>query len=271
MLTSLLTWISQNFIGVLAFLAVLWIVKKFVMSTQHRWFAYVMHFCTKDEFPKLEEVKKDHFASMKNHVSHDPELRKKNAIKILEIGVGTGVNFAHYPDDCRLVVVDPNPHFKEYYNENRKKFPNIHSEDILVTHRSERYFLFLVCWDAMHMIEDGSVDAVVITLVLCSVDRIDKILREVRRVLAPGGKFYFMEHVQEFDLKKYNLRKHLQDFFTWCGLWPFIFDGCCLNRDPMPAIESAGFSKVEVDRYYAPVPNFLFWVEMPNVKGVATK
>lgn len=260
MLYSILAWLSNNFITVLAVLVVLWIVQKIVFATQDRWFAYVMHFCTKDEFPKLEEVKKDHFASLKDHVSHDPELRKKKVIKILEIGVGTGVNFAHYPDGCRLVVVDPNPHFKEYYDNNRKKFPNIHSEDVLVAKG-----------DDMHMIADGSVDAVVITLVLCSVDNIDKILSEVRRVLAPGGKFYFMEHVQEFDLKKYSLRKNLQDFFTWCGLWPFIFDGCCLNRDPMPAIEAAGFSKVEVDHYYAPVPNFLFWVEMPNVKGVATK
>lgn len=49
-----------------------------------------MHLCTKDEFLPLEEVKRDHFASMSFIVSHDPELRKKKAIRILEIGVGTG-------------------------------------------------------------------------------------------------------------------------------------------------------------------------------------
>ena len=50
-----------------------------------------MHFCTKDEFPEIEEVKKEHFASMSSIVSNDPELIKKKSIRILEIGVGTGI------------------------------------------------------------------------------------------------------------------------------------------------------------------------------------
>ncbi|XP_069156276.1 thiol S-methyltransferase TMT1A-like isoform X2 [Procambarus clarkii] len=212
---TLTWWRGDDLTTIITILAVLWLLKKIIFGTQRRWFAYVMHMCTKDVFVQLEEVKKDHFASLSFVVSHDPELRKQNAIKILEIGVGTG--------------------------------------------------------DNMEMIGDNSVDVVVMTLVLCSVDNADQILREVLRVLAPGGKFYFMEHIAEFDLERHSLRRRLQDVFTWLRVWPFIFDGCCLNRDMLPNIQRAGFSSVDAHKYYAPVPSFLFDLERPNLKGVAVK
>ncbi|XP_069156275.1 thiol S-methyltransferase TMT1A-like isoform X1 [Procambarus clarkii] len=257
---TLTWWRGDDLTTIITILAVLWLLKKIIFGTQRRWFAYVMHMCTKDVFVQLEEVKKDHFASLSFVVSHDPELRKQNAIKILEIGVGTGVNLAHYPDGSRLVVVDPNPYFKSYFDANRKKFPNIYSDEIIVA-----------SGDNMEMIGDNSVDVVVMTLVLCSVDNADQILREVLRVLAPGGKFYFMEHIAEFDLERHSLRRRLQDVFTWLRVWPFIFDGCCLNRDMLPNIQRAGFSSVDAHKYYAPVPSFLFDLERPNLKGVAVK
>lgn len=158
----------------------------------------------------------------------------------------------------------------------------------------------------MDMVKDNSVDVVVVTLVLCSVDKVEATLKEILRVLTPvsergsgceseskkeyanytflwwvcistsfhsqGGKFYFMEHIAEFDLKKNWLRRKLQHVLThWIPVWPFIFDGCCLDRDTLPAIQQAGFSSVHAQKYYAPVPNFLFEIESPNLKGVATK
>lgn len=252
------SWFSDNLISIIIVLALFWLIKKIVFGTQRRWFSYVMHLCTKDEFVQLEEVKKDHFASLSTIVSHDPQLRKQKVIKILEIGVGTGVNFPHYPDGSHVVVVDPNPHFQSYFDANRKKFPNIHSEGIIVT-----------TGDKMEMISDNSVDVVVMTLVLCSVDNIDEVLREILRVLAPGGKYYFMEHIAEFDLKKHWLRRKLQDAFSW--LWSFIFDGCRLNCDVLPNIQRAGFSSVDAQKYYAPVPSVIFDLERPNLKGIAVK
>ncbi|KAK4303936.1 hypothetical protein Pmani_024090 [Petrolisthes manimaculis] len=256
-----LWWGNQANTIILLVLVFLWILKKLIFATQHRWFAYVMHLCTKDEFEPLEEVKRDHFASMSSIISQDPELRKKNAIKILEIGVGTGVNLAHYPKGSHLVVVDPNPNFKSYYDSNKEKFSNILTEEFFVT-----------TGDDMGMIDEGSVDVVVVTLVLCSVNNIGKVLREILRVLAPGGKFYFMEHIVEFDVKKHWWRRQMQDIFThWLPVWPIVFDGCQLNRDMLPDIQKAGFSKVEAEKYYAPVPHWVFDPERPNLKGVATK
>ncbi|KAG7158840.1 methyltransferase-like protein 7A [Homarus americanus] len=257
---TLMPWCYHNLFTIISIVAVLWVIHRLVLGTQPKWFAYMMYLYTKYEFVQFEEVKKDHFASLSSVVSHDPELRKKKEIRILEIGVGTGVNFAHYPEGTHLVGVDRNLHFKSYWEENRKQFPNIYSGEMLTTSAEN-----------IEAVADNSVDVVVITLVLCSVPKIDPILKEVLRVLAPGGKFYFMEHIAEFDPEKHGLRKMMQDVLTYLYVWPFIYDGCCLNRDMLPNIKKAGFSSVEAEKYYAPVPNIIFDVERPNLKGIATK
>lgn len=258
---SLMTCLYSHLNTITYIFVVLWAIKKIIVATKNRWSAYVMHICTKDEFVQLEEVKKDHFKSLSTVISNEPELRKKNAIRILEIGPGTGVNFAHYPEGTHLVVIDPNPHYKDYYYDNINKFQHIHPEEFHVATGED-----------MSMVPDNSIDVVIVTLVLCTVKDVDKVLQEIKRVLAPGGKFYFMEHITEFDLDKHAFRRKLQHVFThYIPVWPFIFDGCVLDRDPLPNIEKVGFSKVEAERYYAPVPNVLFDPEKPNLKGVATK
>lgn len=253
-------WITSNMIYIILLFAVLWLLKTKLKDLRQRWFAFFLHQVTKKPSAKLEEVKKDIFASLGSIVSHDPELRKNKAIKILEIGVGTGLNFSHYPDGSDLVAVDPNPHFSKYYNDNRKKFPNIHSCEVINSTGEE-----------MDMIPDNSVDAVVMTLVMCSAGDNKKMLQQILRVLVPGGKFYFMEHIREFDPEKHGLKQKLQDVLSVTGIWPFLFDGCYLNRDMLSLIEGTGFSKVTAERFYAPVPYAFLKVIEPHLKGVAEK
>lgn len=253
-------WITNNSLTIALGLVIIWVLVRKGTDLRHRWFAFLMYQFTKEKDAKIEEVKKDLFSSLASVVSHDPELRKDKRIKILEIGVGTGVNFSHYPDGTHLVVVDPNPHFIKYYNANRKNFPKINSEDIIVT-----------TGEKMGAVQDGSVDVVVMTLVLCSVSETEKIMQEILRILVPGGKFYFLEHIREFDAEKYFWRQKIQDFLTASRLWPFLFDGCCLNRDMLSCIESSGFSKVDGERFYAPISNVFFHLIKPHLKGVAEK
>ncbi|XP_066946308.1 thiol S-methyltransferase TMT1A-like [Macrobrachium rosenbergii] len=258
------TWFSWLLVHANTFLYIFlfyWIVKKIVVATKDRWCAYVMHLCTRGVFVELDLVKKAFFDSLSNVVSNEGDLRNKNAIRILEIGPGTGVNFAFYPEGSHLVVVDPNPYYKDYYYANIKKFSHIHPEEF-----------HIATGEDMSMVPDNSIDVVVVTLVLCTVRDVDKTLSEIKRVLAPGGKFYFMEHITEFDLENHAFRRKLQHIFThYIPVWPFVFDGCQLDRDPLPNIEKAGFSKVDAERYYAPVPHVVFDPEKPNLKGVATK
>ncbi|KAG7154409.1 Methyltransferase-like protein 7A-like 3, partial [Homarus americanus] len=130
--------------------------------------------------------------------------------------------------------------------------------------------LFGFTAENMEQIADNSIDVVVVTLMLCSVPDIDTILREILRVLASGGKYYFIEHIAEFDLQKHGLRRKLQDVGHWLGFWSFLFDGCHMNRDILTNIERAGFSSVDAQKFYNKTW-FIFSLTSPSLKGIATK
>ncbi|XP_069938060.1 thiol S-methyltransferase TMT1A [Cherax quadricarinatus] len=247
-------------VTVVCAVVVIWILKKYWSDFRRRYFAAFMNYFSQGVDTKVLEMKKDVFATLGSEVSHDPQLRKENAIKILEIGVGTGVNFEFYPDGTRLVVVDPNPHFKAYYDNNRKKFPNIHSEEFIITTAEN-----------MDMVPDSSIDVVVTTHVFCSVHNTKKMLQQILRVLAPGGKLYFYEHIREFDTERHSTRQKIQDFLTATGIWPYLFDGCELTRDMLEDIQEAGFTNVQALRFYCPMEHFIFQLVKPSLKGVAQK
>ncbi len=98
----------------------------------------------------------------------------KGSLRILELGCGSGANFEHYPTGCRITCIDPNPHFQKYLEKSMAK------NDHLV------YDSFVVAsGENLRAVEDNSMDVVVCTLVLCSVQDTQKVLREAKRVLRP--------------------------------------------------------------------------------------
>ena len=96
---------------------------------------------------------------------------------VLEIGVGTGANFEFLPEGSSLIALDPNPHMEPYLLENAKKCSHVQLKTF-------------VCGLAENMsfIPDESVEAVVCTLTLCSVDDMEATLAEIRRVLKPVSR-----------------------------------------------------------------------------------
>ncbi|XP_042210891.1 uncharacterized protein LOC121858506 [Homarus americanus] len=125
-------WCHDNLFTIITIVPVLWVIRRLFYRIQPRWFVYFLHLFNSNGLGPFKEESKDHFASLSSIVSHDPELRKKKAIRILEIGVGTGVNSCHYPDGSHLVAVDRNPHLKSYWENCRKRLPNIHTGELLV-------------------------------------------------------------------------------------------------------------------------------------------
>jgi len=100
---------------------------------------------------------------------------------VLEIGPGTGANLSYYPQDIHWIGVEPNPFMHDYLREQ--------AQTLGLT-------LDLRQGTAEDLgLADESVDAVVSTLVLCSVPEQARTLQEIRRVLRPGGRFLFVEHV----------------------------------------------------------------------------
>nr|CAB3451065.1 unnamed protein product [Digitaria exilis] len=111
-------------------------------------------------------------------------------------------------------------------------------------------------------VEDNSMDVVIGTLVLCSVNNIDMSLREIKRVLKPGGLYLFIEHVAAPDG---SLLRLVQGAFD--PLQQFVADGCHLTRKTGENIRDVGFSSLSLDS----VRLSNAYIISPHVYGVASK
>jgi ubiquinone/menaquinone biosynthesis C-methylase UbiE len=149
---------------------------------------------------------------------------------IVELGPGSGANFRYYPRGTRVVAVEPNPMMlKRMYSQARK-----HGVEIDLRHAGA---------EGME-VATGSAELVISTLVLCSVRDPRQVLSEVRRVLKPGGRFAFLEHVAaEPGTRLRKVQEAIHRPWHWLG------EGCHLNRDTARTIEDAGFSELRLERF----------------------
>ncbi|MGA4545575.1 methyltransferase domain-containing protein [Uniformispora flossi] len=147
--------------------------------------------------------------------------------KVLEIGAGTGGNLPHYVNADRLSVVEPDPAMLKVLRTRLDRAP-VPVE--LMPAPAERI-----------PYADGQFDTVVFTLVLCSVADLDKAVAEAKRVLKPGGKVLFIEHVGAPSAKARRTQQRIEP------VWKRLFGGCLLTRDPVAAFERAGFADVAAE------------------------
>lgn len=168
---------------------------------------------------------------------------------VVEIGPGAGVNLPYFGPGVRWVGVEPNAHFHDRL---RKKAVRLGIEAEVHGGVAERLPL-----------PDASADAVVSTLVLCSVDDVARSLAEVRRVLRPGGRFVFLEHVAAPE------GSGLRRLQRWVRpAWGVIADGCRPDRETGRIIAQAGFEDVRIERFDAAMP---LPVVRPHVVGTARR
>lgn len=158
------------------------------------------------------------------------ELLAQARGRVLELGAGTGLNLGHYPQSIEsLTMVEPDPHMTKQLRQ--KLDDSGMSAEISVVEAPGEDLPFA----------DGSFDTVVVTLVLCTVPDPETSLAEIKRVLAPGGQFLFLEHVRAHDDGLARWQDRLE------GPWKFLADGCRCNRDTVAAIGAAGFELGEVE------------------------
>jgi SAM-dependent methyltransferase len=165
---------------------------------------------------------------------------------ILEIGPGPGANLPYFRRGIRWYGIEPN-RFSRAVLERKAAALGL---DALVRDGSAERLPFA----------DGSVDAVVSSLVLCSVGDPSVALAEIRRVLRPGGVFAFIEHVAA---PPGSVLRGLQGAVRPC--WRLLADGCHPDRDTGAAI-AAGFADVQLTPFRVPVP-----IVAPHVAGVARR
>lgn len=152
---------------------------------------------------------------------------------VLEIGAGNGGNLSLYPPDVHLTLLEPNPYMLRYLT---RRCHDVAADCVQVVEGMGEDLPF----------SDGSFDTVVITHVLCSVQNQAEVLDEVRRVLRPGGRFLFLEHVSAPPGTSTSRTQRLIN-----PLWKAVGDGCHLTRDTGAAIRSAGFTEVDLRPFEA--------------------
>lgn len=151
---------------------------------------------------------------------------------VLEVGFGTGLNIDHYPSSVSsLTTVDVNPGVHKL------------AEKRLQQARMPVKFA-LISGENLPM-EDASFDAVVSTWTLCSIPDVEGALREIRRVLKPEGRFYFVEHGLSPDPGTAKWQHRLTP------VQKIIGDGCHLNRDHLALIANAGMKVIEKKQFIA--------------------
>lgn len=177
-------------------------------------------------------------------VEHRTELVSGLRGRVLEIGAGTGLNFQLYPKEAGVVALEPEPNM---IRKARERTGEAGSPVRLVRGSAE-----------VLPFTDASFDAVVTSLVLCSVARPDVAISELRRVLRPEGELRIFEHVRSENPR----HARWQDWLT--PLWRPMSAGCHPNRDTGAALRAAGF-ELEVRRVPVGPPT----PARPHIVGVA--
>ncbi len=181
------------------------------------------------------------------------ELLSGLAGDVAEIGAGTGLNLAHYPRSvAHLTLAEPDRAMRRHLEARRSTAPRRVQEVDIVDAPAEAL-----------PFPDGSLDAVVGTLVLCSVRDPAVVLAEVRRVLKPGGAFVFLEHGPAAEgSRRLWWQQRIEP------VWASVVDGCHLTRRADESIEAAGLrietSQRESMRKAWPILR-------PTVRGVARR
>jgi SAM-dependent methyltransferase len=148
--------------------------------------------------------------------------------EVVEIGAGAGANMRYFPAGTHIIAIEPNPRMHPFLNRQARRF---HLDLDIRTIKAEAIDL-----------PDASARAVVATLVLCSVANPEQVISEIRRILKPGGRFIFLEHVAAPE------KSLLGRWQKWLHKpWHYLSEGCHLHRNSHSLVAEAGFEHVEMD------------------------
>ncbi|MDN0199272.1 class I SAM-dependent methyltransferase [Streptomyces sp. S.PNR 29] len=154
--------------------------------------------------------------------------------EVVEVGAGNGLNFPHYPPEVkRVVAVEPEPRLRALAEQQARSAP----VPVQTTEARAEQLPFA----------DGSFDAAVVCLTLCSVADPRAAVAEFHRVLRPGGQLRFFEHVQADGPAMRRVQRMLD-----ATVWPRLMGGCHTGRDTQAVITAAGFALISVDRFTFP-------------------
>jgi ubiquinone/menaquinone biosynthesis C-methylase UbiE len=191
-------------------------------------------------------------AEKAGNADHRAELLAGTSGRVIEVGAGNGLNFAHYPETVdEVVAVEPEPYLRDRATEEAERV------SVPVT---------VVDGTAEELpADDNTFDVAVASLVLCSVHDQGRALAEIHRVLRPGGELRFYEHVRSRDRRLARAQDLADRTF-----WPRVAGGGPAGRDSRQAIVDAGLEIRDQRRFpFKPCP--LAVLTAPHVIGRARK
>ncbi|MCY4215230.1 MAG: class I SAM-dependent methyltransferase [Gammaproteobacteria bacterium] len=153
---------------------------------------------------------------------------------VLEVGIGSGHNLSHYRDASTVTGLDP---AQELTAMASRRAAAIDAQVSILQASGEDI-----------PADDGQFDSIVCTWTLCSIPNVSQALGEMRRVLKPGGRFYFIEHGLAPEPQVARWQRTLEP------VWKVIGGGCHLTRQPALLLEDAGFDLAEKRTGYLPGP-----------------
>ena len=152
---------------------------------------------------------------------------------VVELGPGPGANLRYLPRGTKLIAVEPNLHMHPAL-ERRARQLGIDLD------------LRGLAGESLDL-PSASVDFVFSSLVLCTVEKPEQVIAEVRRVLKPGGRFACVEHV---EAPAGSAIRRMQRLIR--RPWKWVFEGCDLCRDTGATLRSSGFAQVDVQSLVLP-------------------
>lgn len=191
-------------------------------------------------------------AEKAGNAAHRDELLADVTGRVIEVGAGNGLNFAHYPPSVtEVLAVEPEPYLRDRAIEEARTGP------VPIT---------VVQGTAEDLpAEDESFDVAVASLVLCSVHDQGRALAEITRVLRPGGELRFYEHVRAPD----GRLARAQDIADRT-IWPRVAGGCHAGRNTRQSIVDAGF-EIEDERRFEFKPCSIAVLTAPHTIGRARR
>jgi SAM-dependent methyltransferase len=189
------------------------------------WFAWLMLWASRFHEPMVAQRKRKLFAGLRG--------------RVLEIGPGNGVNLRYLSEGVKWTGYEPNRHL---------------ARRIVVPKGGQ---LFVEAYSG----QAGEYDAVICSLVLCSVEDPALVLAGIYRSLRPGGRLLFVEHVAA---KRGTALRAAQE--RWLGVWRCCAGGCHPNRETKGLIAGAGFDIKWSERFHLPL-----WLAGPHLIGEAVK
>ena len=217
----------MHILFIVGILAIVFLLAKLLLKA---FFPATLNFLMKRTHSKLRDPKMKLFTIAFDQIQTD-SAKKTGRLDVLEIGVGTGENFKYYPSNTKVTILDKTDKFRSYFEQSilDHKRPDLNISNLVVNNAEN-----------MHSIESNSMDAVLHTFFICSVNEPRRAMSEIYRVLKPGGVCIFMEHaIDNKDIKRRIVQKCVE---------PLLGD--CSFKDIRSLLDSGVYDEVKFQNDY---------------------